>query len=42
MSAAGSDSDAETVITEGVIEGGKGSKEKKAMGKVPQISKRLI
>ena len=38
MSAAGSDSDAETVITEGTIEGGKGSKEKEAMGKVSQIT----
>ena len=38
MSAAGSDSDAETVITEGAIEGGKGNKEKKAMGKVSQIT----
>ncbi len=38
MSAAGSDSDAETVITEGTIERGKGSKEKETLGKVSQIT----
>jgi len=34
MLAAASDSDAETVMTEGMVEGGKGDKEK---GKVSQI-----
>ena len=38
MSAAGSDSDAETVITEGTIEREKGSKEKGTLGKVSQIT----
>ncbi len=36
MSGTASDSDAETVITEGTIEGGKGNKEKAEMGKVSQ------
>ncbi len=35
MSAAGSDSDAETVITEGMIERGKERTEKETQGKVP-------
>ena len=38
MSAAGSDSDAETVITEGTIERGKGSTEKETVGKVSQLT----
>ena len=38
MSAAGSDSDAETVITEGMIEREKGSKEKGTLGKVSQMT----
>ena len=38
MSAAGSDSDAETVITEGTIEREKGSKEKETLGKVSQMT----
>ena len=36
--AAASDSDAETVMTEGMVEGGKGDKEKREMGKVSQIT----
>ena len=40
MSAAGSDSDAETVITEGTIERGKGSTEKETVGKVSQLTSR--
>ena len=42
MSAAGSDSDAETVITEGTIEREKGSKEKGTLGKVSQITVRGV
>jgi len=38
MSATGSDSDAETVITEGMVEREKGSKEKGTLGKVSQIT----
>ena len=38
MLAAASDSDAETVMTEGMVEGGKGDKEKREMGKVSQIT----
>ncbi len=38
MSAAGSDSDAETVITEGMIEREKGRTEKEKQGKVSQIT----
>ena len=38
MSAAGSDSDAETVITEGMIEREKESKEKGTLGKVSQMT----
>ena len=38
MSGTASDSDAETVITEGTIEGGKGNTEKAEMGKVSQIT----
>ena len=42
MSAAGSDSDAETVITEGTIEREKGSKEKETLGKVSEIPKNSV
>jgi hypothetical protein len=41
MSAAGSDSDAETVITEGMIERGKERTEKETQGKVSQITEEL-